>query len=448
MLAAIDAVIVTTAEAAQNLRRASWLLQQQIAAGYFLSLFVAFLAISARLLATLRPVALRVLSLRRSLCTSADPATPALLHSALTEALDWLLRYADQGSAGSATTSTSKGKTGVGVDSSAPSHPRGTVPVCEDAEEDDVGQSVAFSALSSQEPLLTAPTTTTVLLAADYSDSDGEHEAGQTRKEGGGDFESGAEWCLDTNGSATAVDSLRGENRGNAQADDCGEQLNVNNTPPPSAARAFAVEEGVVEAQARERGPDGTAAVRKVGGYSAADYSASEDEEEAGASANVRSATNGQERNDGNEGAKRLKRAQPSPGQAYVAIGSSVHKSAMPAAPDFFALSQVPASSNARELPETKKKEKKKKKKLGLQTTSLSTKLDSEPGNDGKLKVSHHSGDDTELPPKLLSKNAKKKMKMKGNTPNLPFSSVAQVAGSTMEGDVNDGDIDDIFDSL
>jgi hypothetical protein len=226
VLAALDAAVVTAAEVAQNLRRASRLLRQQVAAGYFLSLFVALLAVSARLLAILRLATTNLVSLRRSLCGAADPSAPAMLHAALTESLEWLLSYDDE-----KVVEPLKPCAAIGAPRRDQRGDRAAVSSVEEDDDLDVGESVAFAVSgppSSQQQqqqqlqeaarsvlppaAVSLPSTATVLLAADYSDSDGEQESSGCHSQGSAAASVSVSavkvvkepaWFLDTSGTNT-----------------------------------------------------------------------------------------------------------------------------------------------------------------------------------------------------------------------------------------------------
>jgi len=193
LAAALNLALTATAEAVRGFRRAAWALRREVASSYFLALTVAWLAIAARSLALLRPIALRLLALRR------DLDSPIMFENARHgETLEWLLKFGDgsaiSGRAGAKATAVS---TQV--------HHLDDPAVNGDEGSNDLGERVAFfpeipsTFKVASTALAQAAHDTQTLLAADYSDSDDEGgatclAAGRGREPVSS--EEGA-WCMD-----------------------------------------------------------------------------------------------------------------------------------------------------------------------------------------------------------------------------------------------------------
>jgi len=187
----LDAAVVTIANAAFFLKQAARQLKQEIAAGYFISLCLAWLAMTARILELLRALVTSFLKKRRALSM---PDRPAELvdGSFLADALEWLLTYGNAPKISSGNQSLNKKRNattsndnGAFEDKVFTSSAEVNSEFRRPDDEDDVGEVVAFapssSAINSTLPRdqavaavspVPVPQSGQVFLAADYSDSD------------------------------------------------------------------------------------------------------------------------------------------------------------------------------------------------------------------------------------------------------------------------------------
>ena len=242
--AELDDALVGAAELTMNLRRASRALRQQVAAGYFLALAVAWLAIVARLLAAARTAVLRLLPLRRSISVSIgafDDRPRKLTTPPLAGALEWLVAYPEAAAAAATAAAGNPSSSTLPARSERNGHGNGNGNDDDDNGDDDIGESVVFSSSSSSSNSNSNSSSSTppppvpsslseadgsrkrgrvsgasstsgaassrdsrVLLAADYSDSDDDNDDGNDGELDVDDRkEEALGWCLDTRGSGS-----------------------------------------------------------------------------------------------------------------------------------------------------------------------------------------------------------------------------------------------------
>lgn len=189
---AVDAAVVDGGEAAHLLLQAATALRQQLAAGYFVTLMLALLSVTARLLALLRLIVQRLLGLRRSVSEEAPPVSHSL-H--ITIAVEWLITF---------------GRFSQPRDTILP---RGSAAMCD--TQDDIGESTAgfyvehhllhsISGVDARETVLTEPAapvepSSSVLLSTDYSDSEGSSdEKSPVKAATVTATATPSTWCIDT----------------------------------------------------------------------------------------------------------------------------------------------------------------------------------------------------------------------------------------------------------
>ena len=224
-ISGVDGALVAATDLARHLRRTTRLLRQQVSAGYFLALTVAWLAIVARLLAAARAVALCLLSLRRSLAMVVGVAVgalnqpPQLTRPPLVGVLEWLVSY--HGGANN----FAKGSKDRNVSASTPSN-REATKIGEKPHEnsladqaEDIGESVLFTETvtasfqnaHSKEATLdpsSSKTSERLLLADEYSESEDEDDAGGENISAVNEAtEEASGWYLDVHGSSSSNSS-------------------------------------------------------------------------------------------------------------------------------------------------------------------------------------------------------------------------------------------------
>jgi len=216
----LDAAVVTIANAAHSLKQAARQLKQEIAAGYFISLCLAWLAMTARILELLRALVTSFLKKRRAL---AMPERPSELEdgSFLATALEWLLSYGNAPRTSSGKQSMKKKTNAIASDDISMLEESALTSSKEvdsdnrnndDDDDDDVGEVVAFAPPSStttsvardemMAAALPVPMAQSgrVFLATDYSDSDesnNDEKLNSSPLQHQGDT-SGFGWTLDT----------------------------------------------------------------------------------------------------------------------------------------------------------------------------------------------------------------------------------------------------------
>lgn len=186
----LDAAVVVIASAAHSLKHAARQLKQEIAAGYFISLCLAWLAMTARILELLRALVTSFLKKRRALLM---PERPSELEDGpfLATALEWLLSYGNAPETILGKQSLKKTRNIASDDNNLLEESALTSSKevdsdfrSNDGDEIDVGEVVAFAPQSSatisvardevMAAVLPRPVAQSgqVFLAADYSDSD------------------------------------------------------------------------------------------------------------------------------------------------------------------------------------------------------------------------------------------------------------------------------------
>eukprot|EP00614_Pseudopedinella_elastica_P005407 CAMPEP_0172605632 /NCGR_PEP_ID=MMETSP1068-20121228/25874_1 /TAXON_ID=35684 /ORGANISM="Pseudopedinella elastica, Strain CCMP716" /LENGTH=507 /DNA_ID=CAMNT_0013408091 /DNA_START=306 /DNA_END=1829 /DNA_ORIENTATION=- len=210
---ALDAALVSCAETTVNFRRASSALQQQMAAGYFLTLCTTCLAISARAIILVRAIALRLLSLQRTHHLNVDQPSELSSKPILLQSLEWLVSFGDISSLQQPPKSKKRGSSQAAR--GAPELEEGR-----DVNSDDVGERVALpitSRATNALPVsLAAPVPSgAALLATDYSDSEAssanEEETGNTALLAHTSETEG--WCIDTAESTETSDQIETSSR-------------------------------------------------------------------------------------------------------------------------------------------------------------------------------------------------------------------------------------------
>ena len=221
----VDGALVAATDLARHLRRTTRLLRQQVSAGYFLALTVAWVAIIARLLAAARAVALCLLSLRRSLAmvvgvgVGALNQPPQLTRPPLVGILEWLVSY--HGGAHNSAKGSKERNVGASTSSHREARKIGEKPqensLADQAE--DIGERVLFAETvtasfknaQSMEATLdpsSSKASERLLLADEYSESEDDDDAGggnisavnEAREEASG-------WYLDVHGSSSSSSS-------------------------------------------------------------------------------------------------------------------------------------------------------------------------------------------------------------------------------------------------
>lgn len=164
----LRAALVTTAELAHRLHRSSITLRQQIAASYYMALCLTLAAVTARIYALLRPIAIRMLAVHRSCEQSEDPLS---LEPALAKALELLIANPIQ----QVQSTRALGQIiipSTGIDSG----------------HDDLGECVPFAQppvdkmATSPDCAALPPESSIPLLAVDYSDSEDSEEVDFEKK--------------------------------------------------------------------------------------------------------------------------------------------------------------------------------------------------------------------------------------------------------------------------
>jgi hypothetical protein len=200
----LDAALVAVAKATHSLKQAARALKQEIAAGYFIALCVAWLAMTARILELLRALTKSLLAHRRAM---AMPERPCELGggSVLAATLEWLLTYGDA-PGGTSRALGMSGRSSITITGSSTSSNRigvvgsrciGSTQVDPakngHADDDDFGEVVAFAPSfaatatarvqdTTAEPASSSAHTEQVFLAIDYSDSEDDSNDEKNRK--------------------------------------------------------------------------------------------------------------------------------------------------------------------------------------------------------------------------------------------------------------------------